>query len=81
MTTAPLDDTTRALLAEAERLGAGVLVEVWGEEGELRTVDEHAEALADGLASETPTVLRVPVDWSHTDRLIDVAGPVVAWET
>jgi thiamine pyrophosphate-dependent enzyme len=81
VTTAPLDDTTRALVAEAERLGAGLVVEAWGEEGELGGVDEHAEALALGLASERPTVLRVPVDWSHTDRLIDVAGPVVAWET
>jgi len=81
VTTAPLDETTRALLAEAERLGAGVVVEVWGEDGELATVDEHAEALARGLAAERPTVLQVPVDWSHSDRLVDVAGPVVAWET
>jgi thiamine pyrophosphate-dependent acetolactate synthase large subunit-like protein len=81
VTTAPLDDTTRALVGEAERLGAGVVVEAWGEEGDIGTVDEHADALARGLASERPTVLRVPVEWSHTDRLVDVAGPVVVWET
>jgi hypothetical protein len=79
VTTAPLDATTRAVLDLARARRHPVALEVWAGDGPPVTPAEHREHLARALAGGEVTVLDVPVDFSHTRTLVDVAGPVVAW--
>jgi hypothetical protein len=53
----------------------GVVVEIWGADGELRSREERRRRLANGAG----TVQRTPVDLSLTSVLTDVAGPITAW--
>ena len=79
LATAPLDDTTAAVVDRivAERLP--VVVEVWTDGAPLGRAAEHAEHLADAVAARGPRVLEVPVCLEDTERLVAAAGPVVAW--
>jgi hypothetical protein len=55
------------------------VVEVWSEDGSLPRADAHAGRLAAALAAASPAVLEVPVCVDDTERLVEAAGPVVAW--
>jgi hypothetical protein len=80
VTTGPVDETTRAVLDLAGDLGVAVVLEVWGAEGTLAGPSDRRERLAAALASGVGTTeLAVPVDFSRTGVLVEVAGPVVAW--
>lgn len=74
----PYDLATDDALAYAATSGIRFVLCVWGT-GSLPTADAHRERLADALADSHVRVVDVPVDWSDTDLLTDVAGPIVAW--
>jgi hypothetical protein len=79
LTVAPPDEATLSILEESERLGHPVVVEAWGEGGSFRSADEHRSLLGRARASGRASLLQVPVDWSFTQDLLEVAGAIVAW--
>jgi hypothetical protein len=79
VTTAPVDDATAQVLELAAALGVGFPVELWAPDGRLPSADDHGVDLRAALDDPRVTRLTVPVDASHTDALVAVAGEVVAW--
>jgi hypothetical protein len=77
--TDPLDDTSRALLELAGRWQVPVVLEVWGADEDLPGAAAHPARLRAAMAAGGVSVLGVPVDFSLTRLLVEVAGPVVAW--
>lgn len=76
----PLDDATAALLALAEHWGTDVVLEVWGADAAPRPAADRRERLAAALGGRGVAVVPTPVDLSATELLVEVAGPVVAWD-
>jgi hypothetical protein len=84
VTRGPLDEATGRLLAEARRLGLRLVLDVWSEDPiagarDVQELAQHEAFLRAGLAAQAVTLLRTPVDLRDTQKLIAVAGPVVAW--
>ena len=79
VTTALLDPMTTRVLELAEVLGVGFPLELWADEGQLAGAGDHCVDVRAALDQDRVTRLRVPVDASHTDELVAVAGEVVAW--
>jgi thiamine pyrophosphate-dependent acetolactate synthase large subunit-like protein len=79
VTTEPLDHTTLAVLELATELGASLVVDVWGAGGPVRRAGDHLAHLETAVSEPGVTILDVPVDASLTRKLVDAAGPVVAW--
>jgi thiamine pyrophosphate-dependent acetolactate synthase large subunit-like protein len=83
ITHGPLDLDSDEGLAYAAASGIPLVVEVWGQ-GHLSEAAVHRRLLAGALAEARDAgrvqVIEVPVDWSDTLLLEEVAGPVVAWE-
>ena len=79
VTTSPVDAMTGRVLDLAARLEVGFLLELWAGEGALASADEHRVDVRTALDHNRVTRLTVPVDASHTDELLAVAGEVVAW--
>jgi hypothetical protein len=87
ITTGPVGAETVAALDAARSLGEPLVLEVWGDdpgpaaEGAVAVtgIEHHRDALLAARAGGGVTVLHVPVDFGDTDRLVEVAGPVVAW--
>jgi thiamine pyrophosphate-dependent acetolactate synthase large subunit-like protein len=63
---------------DRDPVGDTVLV-VWGA-GDVASVEVHRAQLSAALAANGPQVVEVPVDLSLTRVLVDVAGPVRAWQ-
>lgn len=78
----PVSDAAEAVVETADRLGAPIAVEVWDPDGEALDPDAHRARLA-RLArlgpGERSTVVTLATDSRQLDRMIDVAGPIVAW--
>jgi hypothetical protein len=80
VTTDPVDRETELVLDLARALDLPIALEVWGADAPLASPAARVDALAAVLATPRGvTVLPVPVDFSHTRTLVEVAGPVVAW--
>ena len=79
MTTWPLDPTTEAVLDLARSLEVALTLEAWGDEGSIAAPEDRIAATAEGLARTGVDVVQVPVDFTVTDDLVAVAGPVTAW--
>jgi hypothetical protein len=79
-TTEPLDHATLALLELATDLGAALVVDVWGAGGPVRRAADHLAQLQAASREPGVSILDVPVDAGLTRKLVDAAGPVVAWE-
>jgi hypothetical protein len=79
VTTEPLDHATLTVLELATELGAELGVEVWGSGGPIRNADDHVTQLRAAVNDPGVSIVDVPVDLSVTRKLVDVAGPVVAW--
>jgi hypothetical protein len=73
-----VDPTTQAVIDLANRWGAQLIVEVWGDDGADVTAS-RADTIAAALDAKATVVSRVAVDFSATAVLEGVAGPVVAW--
>jgi Thiamine pyrophosphate enzyme, central domain len=79
VTTTPLDEQTARMVELAESLGGQLVLEGWGADSGLGDPESHAGRLDVALQSSGVRVLPTPVDFSATQVLVDVAGPVVAW--
>lgn len=76
----PYDLATDDALAYAAATGVRFVLAVWGR-GSLPSAADHRARLEDALADTHVRVVDVPVDWSDIDLLLDVAGPIVAWQS
>jgi hypothetical protein len=79
VTTEPLDPATLGVLELATELGAAIAIDVWGAGGPVRRAEDHLEHLRAAVREPGVTIVDVPVDVSLTRKLVDAAGPVVAW--
>lgn len=79
VTTSPYDLDTDEAVAYAATAGVSILLCAWGRSGSLSSADAHARLLREALATERLSIVEVPVDWSDTDLLTEVAGEIVAW--
>jgi thiamine pyrophosphate-dependent acetolactate synthase large subunit-like protein len=79
VTTEPIDPTTLGVLKLATDLGAALVVDVWGAGGPVRRVENHLAQLEAAVTEPGVTIVDVPVDLSLTRKLVNAAGPVVAW--
>jgi Thiamine pyrophosphate enzyme, central domain len=75
----PIDRTTLAVLELATELAAALVVDVWGAGGPVRRAADHLGHLERAAREPGVSIVDVPVDASLTRKLIDAAGPVVAW--
>ncbi len=73
-----LSATTSAVLETAASLGVAVPVEVWDPGGPAIDADTHLDRLRRlAVSAADPVILRT--DDAQLGRMIEVAGPVVAW--
>jgi thiamine pyrophosphate-dependent acetolactate synthase large subunit-like protein len=79
ITNAPIDDAARVAIDTARRVGRDLVVEVWGSDGPVSSPAERIDRLSAAIAAGGVHVLDVPVDFSYTRVLVEVAGPVRAW--
>jgi thiamine pyrophosphate-dependent acetolactate synthase large subunit-like protein len=77
----PASGECRAALERAEANGWPLVVEVWGDDASpVASRAERRERLAAALAAGGQHLLGIPVDLALTRVLVDVAGPVSAWQ-
>ena len=79
VTIEPMDPSTLGVLKLATELGAALVVDVWGSGGPVRRAADHVAQLQAAASEPGVTIVDVPVDLSLTRKLVDAAGPVVAW--
>lgn len=75
----PLSDRDAQVLEAAAVVGAPVAVEAWHAEGDLLSPGDHRERLGELVRASAPTVATLALDPHQLGRMLDVAGPVVAW--
>jgi hypothetical protein len=76
---APLDGATEAMLKTAAELGIGVGVEVWDPEGPVIDAESHLARVHRLALERSQTVVHLNTEQGQMERMIDVAGPVIAW--
>jgi hypothetical protein len=76
---APLSAPAAALVQLAREMGLSLVVEVWGESGQRMSAHEHRAMAESALAATGAGVYQVAIDYAPTERLIEAAGPLVAW--
>ena len=79
VTTSPVDPMTSQILELARSTGTSMVVDVWGRDATVDSVDAHADALGRALRTGGVHLIATPVAARRTADLVDVAGPVVAW--
>lgn len=79
VTTAPVDPVSDALVDLAAGFEATFVLAEWGADAAWTSAGHHAELLTEALAAPGVSRLGVPVDFSLTRVLVEVAGEVVAW--
>jgi hypothetical protein len=71
--------SAEAMLEEAARRGVVVPVEAWSRDGDSLHPDAHLDRLRSMVTSDHPVVATVRTDPMQLDRMIDVAGEIIAW--
>jgi acetolactate synthase-1/2/3 large subunit len=79
VTIEPLDPTTLGVLRLATEVGVALTVDVWGAGGPVRRAEDHVNQLQAAVAEPGVTIVDLPVELALTRKLVDAAGPVVAW--
>jgi acetolactate synthase-1/2/3 large subunit len=74
-----VDDATAAVLHAAAALGVPVPVEVWSPDGPSLGADDHLERLRHLALAPAPRPALLATDARQLDRMVGVAGPVIAW--
>jgi hypothetical protein len=80
VTTDPLDPTTERVLDLARQLEIPLTIEAWGADAPFDGPHERMAALMETTARPGADVIGVPVDLARTSELIELAGPVTAWQ-
>ncbi len=80
VTMSPFDSVTQALTEFAASVGSSFVLAEWGADAEWADANAHEVALRSALAAPGVAHVPVPVDFSWTRTLVEVAGPVVAWQ-
>ncbi|HEX6425891.1 MAG TPA: hypothetical protein VFZ79_20535 [Acidimicrobiales bacterium] len=75
----PADDHVREALDCARRLGADVPVEQWSAGGEPLDAAHHLDRLRRLVLGGTAGVADLATDAGQLDRMVEVAGDVIAW--
>ena len=76
----PAPDPATAEVVEAgERLGVAVPVECWDPDAPALDAEAHLGRLRGAVLADRSAVLPVATDPTQLDRMVEVAGPVVAW--
>jgi Thiamine pyrophosphate enzyme, central domain len=75
----PLGGVVQEALDTAARLGVAVPVEAWGPDAEAIGPDDHLDRLRRVVHADAPGVVGLPTDRRQLDRMIEVAGEIVAW--
>jgi hypothetical protein len=73
------DRMTERVVAAAGAWGVAVPVERWAPGGPALDAEAHAARLAGALAAEPSTTNDLATDPRQLDRMVEVAGDVVAW--
>jgi hypothetical protein len=76
---APIRPDVDAVLAEAARRGVSIAVEVWSPDGVVLDPGAHLDRLRAMAAAEAVAVGTLATDPSQLDRMLDVAGEIIAW--
>jgi acetolactate synthase-1/2/3 large subunit len=77
---APIRPEVDAVVAEAARRGVSIAVEVWSPDGMVLGPDAHLDRLRTMAAAEAVAVGTLATDASQLDRMLDVAGEIIAWD-
>jgi thiamine pyrophosphate-dependent acetolactate synthase large subunit-like protein len=75
----PVGDVVRAVLEVGDSLGAPVGLEVWDPSGPALDVDAHQLRLRSLSTVERSTIAPLATDGAQMARMVEAAGPVVAW--
>lgn len=76
----PADPMVQQVLDAAASLGVALAVEAWEPDGDALGADEHLARLRSLVHVDRPTTVSLATDQGQLARMIEVAGPVVAWE-
>lgn len=74
------DDATNAVIELAAADGVELAVQAWSDEHPPTGPDDHVTLCRDGFTGAARGIRPVGTDGSGMSRLVDVAGPVVAWQ-
>jgi hypothetical protein len=75
----PGDGVVLEALDAAARLGVAVPVEAWGAEGDGVDADDHLARLRRVVHGDAHVLVALATDPTQLDRMVDVAGEVIAW--
>lgn len=75
----PIDETSAAVLALAERHDAAVALQLWGPRGDLSCANEHVELTRSSLATSGVRLDDVPVATERVAALEAALGAITAW--
>jgi len=75
----PPGEMVEAVLDAAASLGVAVPLEVWDPDGPHLDPEAHLDRLARLALDDGPVPVHLATDPAQLGRMIDVAGPVVAW--
>ena len=81
VTTSPLDDPTAAAIETARAEHLSLVVDVWAADAPPLSSADHIALVSAALAAGGLQIVNVPVDLTFTRLLVDVAGPVRAWQS
>ncbi len=71
---AALDDASAAIVDRARALGVSMIVEVWSEDGPVRSAEQRLTELDAAAAAGGVTVIETAVRYAAVGELIEVAG-------
>lgn len=75
----PVAHIVSEVLDTARSLGVPVPLEVWSPDGEPLAADDHVSRLRRLVHEDQPEPVTLAADGSQIERMIEVAGEVIAW--
>jgi hypothetical protein len=75
----PPSPAVQAVLEAADRLGVGVPLEAWDPSGPALAPADHLHRLRRLAVADRPEPVSLATDPTQLSRMVDAAGPVVAW--
>ncbi|HEX6476505.1 MAG TPA: hypothetical protein VF005_04465, partial [Acidimicrobiales bacterium] len=75
----PPSRAVQAVLDAADRLGVSIPVEVWDPSGPALAPADHLDRLRRLAVADRPEPVSLATDPTQLSRMVDAAGPLVAW--